>query len=190
MNTVTEPTAGASARRAAPARPRHPRSAAGYPPGAVHAQIDSPIGKLDLVVDDAGRLLRIAFASDEEAFGHLPHAPDRFAAITGQLTQYFAGTRQRFDLALAPQGTPFQQRVWQGLLTIPFGETLSYGQLAARLGDGAHARAVGTANGRNPIPIVIPCHRVIGADGSLTGYGGGLERKRQLLALEGAHWRE
>ena len=150
----------------------------------------SPVGKLDIVVDAQGRLLRIAFEAEGEAFEQLEPGGDAVAPVVGQLTEYFAGERQHFDLEVAPEGSAFQQRVWAGLLTIPFGETLSYGQLAARLGDGAHARAVGTANGRNPIPIVIPCHRVIGADGSLTGYGGGLDRKRHLLAVEGASWRE
>ena len=89
-----------------------------------------------------------------------------------------------FDLPLAPRGTPFQQRVWAALCDIPYGGTLSYGQLAARLGAPSAARAVGLANGRNPVSIIVPCHRVVGADGSLTGYGGGLDRKRRLLAFE------
>jgi O-6-methylguanine DNA methyltransferase len=105
-------------------------------------------------------------------------------AAAEQLDQYFAGARRRFDLPLDLPGTPFQQRVWQALSEIPFGETLSYGQLAARIGKPGAARAVGLANNRNPISIIVPCHRVIGADGSLTGYGGGLDRKRWLLAHE------
>ena len=101
-----------------------------------------------------------------------------------QLDEYFAGTRREFDLPLAPDGTPFQLRVWQALQTIPYGGTWSYRELAAAVGNVQAVRAVGLANGRNPLPIVIPCHRVIGSDGSLTGYGGGLPTKRSLLALE------
>ena len=101
-----------------------------------------------------------------------------------QLRAYFAGELREFELPLAPEGTPFQQRVWRALCDIPFGETVSYGELARRIGQPTASRAVGLANGRNPISIVVPCHRVIGADGSLTGYGGGLARKRWLLAHE------
>jgi len=102
-----------------------------------------------------------------------------------QLNEYFHGGRKSFDLPLAPEGTPFQQAVWKELLRIPFGQTRSYGDVAKRLGRPTLTRAVGAANGANPIPIIIPCHRVIGADGSLTGYGGGLEIKSKLLAHEG-----
>ena len=102
-----------------------------------------------------------------------------------QLADYFAGTRRAFDLPLAPRGTGFQQVVWRALLAIPYGETCSYGELARAIGRPAASRAVGAANGRNPIAIVIPCHRVIGADGSMTGYGGGLPTKKWLLAHEG-----
>jgi methylated-DNA-[protein]-cysteine S-methyltransferase len=101
-----------------------------------------------------------------------------------QLQAYFAGELRGFELPLAAEGTPFQQRVWRALCDIPYGETISYGELARRIGQPAAARAVGLANGQNPIAIVVPCHRVIGANGSLTGYGGGLERKRWLLAHE------
>jgi methylated-DNA-[protein]-cysteine S-methyltransferase len=101
-----------------------------------------------------------------------------------QLAEYFAGRRQTFDLALRMEGTPFQRRVWQELVRIPYGTTITYAQLAARIGQPTAARAVGLANGRNPIGIVVPCHRVIGADGTLVGYGGGLENKRFLLELE------
>ena len=109
-----------------------------------------------------------------------------FKAVIEQLHQYFERKRTRFELPLAPQGTPFQQRVWAALLEIPFGVTISYGELASRLGDPKASRAVGLANGRNPISIIVPCHRVIGANGNLTGYGGGLDRKEWLLRLEGA----
>ncbi|MQA91051.1 MAG: methylated-DNA--[protein]-cysteine S-methyltransferase [Gemmatimonas sp.] len=102
-----------------------------------------------------------------------------------QLIAYFTGGLSEFTLPLATRGTPFQMRVWEGLRSIPYGQTISYGELAHRIGDPKAVRAVGSANGRNPLPIVLPCHRVIGADGSLTGYGGGLDRKRTLLELEG-----
>jgi methylated-DNA-[protein]-cysteine S-methyltransferase len=101
-----------------------------------------------------------------------------------QLEAYFAGELREFDLPLAPEGSEFQLRVWEQLRAIPYGETISYGELARRVGDPAAARAVGLANGRNPLPVIVPCHRVIGADGALTGFGGGLERKRRLLELE------
>jgi methylated-DNA-[protein]-cysteine S-methyltransferase len=104
--------------------------------------------------------------------------------VTQQLREYFAGTRRQFDLVLAPQGTTFQQTVWRALQDIPYGETTSYGELARRIGDVKATRAVGLANGANPIAIVIPCHRVIGAGGALTGFGGGLPTKRALLDLE------
>jgi methylated-DNA-[protein]-cysteine S-methyltransferase len=107
-----------------------------------------------------------------------------FAAAREQLAEYFAGERREFTLPLALEGTPFRQRVWDALHTIPYGETRSYGQIARQIGRPDRARAVGTANGSNPVSIVVPCHRVIGADGSLTGYGGGLDRKRHLLDLE------
>jgi methylated-DNA-[protein]-cysteine S-methyltransferase len=107
-----------------------------------------------------------------------------------QLAEYFAGARRVFDLPLAPRGTAFQCDVWTTLATIPFGETISYAQLASRVGKPTAVRAVGAANGRNPLPIVLPCHRVIGADGSLTGFGGGLPTKQFLLQLEGALPRE
>jgi methylated-DNA-[protein]-cysteine S-methyltransferase len=110
--------------------------------------------------------------------------PEAFQDATDQLREYFAGQRRRFELSLAPAGTPFQQRVWHGLMEIPYGETISYAELALRIGLPRATRAVGAANGSNPLPIVIPCHRVIGADGRLTGYGGGVAIKARLLALE------
>jgi O-6-methylguanine DNA methyltransferase len=106
-------------------------------------------------------------------------------AAAAQLEEYFQGKRKTFDLPLTPRGTAFQQRVWQTLCQIPFGATWSYGQLARAVGNPAASRAVGLANGKNPLPIVIPCHRVIGANGRLTGFGGGLPTKAALLALEG-----
>ena len=107
-----------------------------------------------------------------------------FEAAIAELREYFAGERRTFTVPLAPAGTPFQLRVWRALLEIPYGETTSYGELAQRLGQPTASRAVGLANGSNPIPVIIPCHRVIGANGSLTGYGGGLPIKQRLLALE------
>lgn len=151
-----------------------------------YSVVPSPLGELRIVVDDAGRLVRL----DMLPFAPLPLDSVRDAALCSevalQLQQYFAGERREFTLALAPRGTAFQQRAWQALLQIPFGESCSYAAQAARLGNGKAARAVGTANGRNPIAIVVPCHRVVGADGSLTGYAGGVERKRWLLAHERA----
>jgi methylated-DNA-[protein]-cysteine S-methyltransferase len=111
-------------------------------------------------------------------------ADEPFAAAARQLAAYFAGQLTRFSLPLSPRGTEFQRQVWAALQEIPYGQTVTYGQLAADLGRPAASRAVGLANGRNPVSIVVPCHRVIGSDGSLTGYGGGLDRKRYLLDLE------
>ena len=110
-----------------------------------------------------------------------------FSQVKRQLEEYFAGTRTSFDLPIQPEGTEFQRRVWNVLLEIPYGTTISYLELARRIGDEKAARAVGLANGLNPISIIVPCHRVIGADGSLTGYGGGIERKRWLLQHEAKH---
>ena len=112
------------------------------------------------------------------------HDDAGFGDVVSQLGEYFEGRRRQFDLPLAPAGTPFQQRVWSALLDIPYGETISYGELASRIGQKSASRAVGLANGSNPLPIVIPCHRVIGANGKLTGYGGGLPIKERLLAHE------
>jgi methylated-DNA-[protein]-cysteine S-methyltransferase len=107
-----------------------------------------------------------------------------FAVIAHQLEEYFAGSRRTFEVPLALAGSPFEQRVWDALLEVPYGTTVSYGEIARRIGEPTAARAVGIANGRNPVAVIVPCHRVIGADGGLTGYGGGLERKRFLLDLE------
>jgi len=143
--------------------------------------ISSPVGPLAVTVADDGAVTRIDFGT-----GAVSDDP-RLQTVVAQLREYFAGERTDFDLPLRPDGgSPFERRVWQALLEIPYGETVSYGQIAARIGHPGKARAVGRANGRNPIAIVCPCHRVIGSDGSLTGYGGGLDRKRVLLALEGA----
>jgi methylated-DNA-[protein]-cysteine S-methyltransferase len=113
-----------------------------------------------------------------------------FVAVCEQLTEYFAGKLQEFDVRLAPEGTEFQKRVWHELCRIPYGTSISYGELARRIGQPAASRAVGRANGQNPISIIVPCHRVIGADGTLTGYGGGIERKQWLLDHEAANSRD
>lgn len=152
----------------------------------VHTLIDSPIGTLTLVAAE-GILTGLYMDLQrhrplEETFG----APDptAFTEVVRQLTEYFAGRRTEFELPVGLAGTAFQRTVWAALRDIPYGETVSYGQLAQRIGRPAAARAVGLANGRNPIGIVVPCHRVVGAAGSLTGYGGGLQRKQYLLELE------
>ena len=148
-----------------------------------HAIVDSPIGELLLLGDDDGTLCGLRMAPFERPPGSEPD-DGALAAAAQQLGEYFAGERRAFDLPLAMGGTPFQCEVWEQLRAIPYGETISYGELARRVGRPDAMRAVGAANGRNPIAVIVPCHRVIGADGSLTGYGGGLERKRALLELE------
>jgi methylated-DNA-[protein]-cysteine S-methyltransferase len=164
----------------------------------IYGFLDSPVGRLLLARDTAGVRL-IHFNGPVKAGPYVRNRTrpaagwerhDRaFADVTAQLTEYFEGRRRLFELPLAPEGTPFQLRVWNALLEIPYGETTSYGELAARIGDRSASRAVGLANGSNPLPIVIPCHRVIGSNGKLTGYGGGLAVKQQLLVLErGALW--
>ena len=143
----------------------------------------SPIGPLTIVTSETD-LIEIRFQNGREMSGH--SAADTVLEETiRQLDAYFSGSLREFDLPLDPQGTEFQLEVWSALRDIPYGQTASYGDVARRIGRPDAVRAVGAANGQNPIPIVIPCHRVIGADGSLTGYGGGLEIKRALLALEG-----
>ncbi len=141
----------------------------------------SPVGDILLRAGEDGRLTELYLRHDET---EAPAGDGPFDAVREQLDAYFAGELEEFHLPLAAHGTPFQLRVWNELTRIPFGETISYSELARRLGDPKLVRAVGLANGRNPISIVIPCHRVIGADGSLVGYGGGLERKRWLLEHE------
>ncbi|HWM04415.1 MAG TPA: methylated-DNA--[protein]-cysteine S-methyltransferase [Actinophytocola sp.] len=149
-----------------------------------HTVIDSPIGPLTLVGSD-GALTGLYMAEHRYApseFG--TRADDTLPAAAEQLAAYFAGELRDFDLTLAPRGTPFQQRVWAALREVPYGETVTYGELAATIGRPSASRAVGHANGHNPISIVVPCHRVVGSAGNLTGYGGGLPRKRFLLDLE------
>ena len=146
--------------------------------------LPTPIGELVLTADPDGALTRL----------HLPnHPPDTtgwerddalLEPARRQLAEYFAGERTEFDLPLRPVGAPFQLRVWEALMTIPYGETASYGEIAREIGHPTAFRAVGAANGQNPIAIIVPCHRVIGSNGALTGYGGGLPAKRALLDLE------
>lgn len=152
----------------------------------VYTMIESPLGPLLLAANDRGLCL-ISFAASERAT--VPQAgwiqdESPFTKTIRQLRAYFAGELREFDVRLCLEGTDFQMRVWKSLCAIPFGQTLSYGQLAHRLGQPKAARAVGLANGSNPIPIIVPCHRVIGASGKLTGYGGGLDIKQKLLRLE------
>lgn len=149
--------------------------------------LSTPIGPLTIVGDE-GRLASIGFPAGRNAVpldAAWRRADGAFVHVATQLAEYFAGTRRTFDLPLAPHGTLFQQRVWSALQTIPWGTTWSYRQLALAIGNERAVRAVGLANGANPLPIVIPCHRVIGSDGSLTGFGGGLPTKAWLLTHEG-----
>jgi methylated-DNA-[protein]-cysteine S-methyltransferase len=149
------------------------------------AHVESPVGELLVTVDPAGRLTRLRFPSrTPRQPTDWVHDEAPFAELRRQLGAYFAGELEDFQLELAPSGTPFQLDVWRALCAIPYGATTSYGDIARAVGQPGAARAVGGANNRNPIAIVVPCHRVIGASGSLTGYGGGLDRKRLLLELE------
>jgi methylated-DNA-[protein]-cysteine S-methyltransferase len=157
----------------------------------LYARVPSPLGEL-LLIGDGARLHGL-YMQD----GNRPMAvdsawacePEAFASVIGQLAEYFAGERFEFELDLQARGTAFQERVWGALRGIPYGETMSYGELARHLGKPSASRAVGLANGRNPISVIIPCHRVLGSDGSLTGFGGGLSNKRLLLELEAARAR-
>jgi len=152
-----------------------------------YCTLESPLGELLLAGD--GESLHVLHM--QEGRGPIRARPgwirsdEAFTRVREQLGEYFEGCRRSFDVALEPAGSPFELAVWRALCEIPYGETISYGELAARIGRPGAARAVGVANARNPIAVIIPCHRVIGADGGLTGYGGGLERKRLLLELEG-----
>ena len=164
----------------------------------IHTVVDSPLGPLTLVADDEGRLAGLYMQAQryrpaEERFGAAvevgagPGATPAEAVLVrtaDQLEEYFAGTRQALDVPRAPLGTPFQRSVWDVLARIPYGETRTYRQVADELGRPAAVRAVGAAIGRNPVCVVVPCHRVIGTGGALTGYAGGLARKQLLLALE------
>ncbi|NMO93787.1 methylated-DNA--[protein]-cysteine S-methyltransferase [Actinomycetospora sp. TBRC 11914] len=153
-----------------------------------HSVMDSPVGPLTLRTDD-GVLSGLYMV--EHRHGPSPEAlgervADAAPAAREQLVAYFAGELREFDVEVVLRGTPFQQRVWAALREIPYGETCSYGELAAAIGSPTAVRAAGLANGKNPVSIIVPCHRVVGANGSLTGYGGGTDRKHALLTLEGA----
>ena len=152
-----------------------------------HRVIESPLGPILLSADASDRLTGVTLgpAQDRPSRAHARHTPGRVLDdVAVQLGEYFEGRRTRFDVPLAMAGSPFQRQVWAQLQQIPFGSTVNYGRLAAALGRPGAARAVGRANATNPIAIIVPCHRVIGASGQLTGYGGGLEAKRRLLELE------
>jgi methylated-DNA-[protein]-cysteine S-methyltransferase len=148
----------------------------------IHTHIHTPLDPVLAVGDDDGRLAGLWF--DRPAPAGSRRDDEAFAALRDQIGAYFAGEPVAFDVPLALAGTPWQREVWQALQAIPYGETMSYGELAARLGRPSAARAVGAANGRNPVSVIVPCHRLIGASGALTGYLGGIERKRWLIDHE------
>ena len=148
----------------------------------MEAIINSPLGNL-LLVEEDNHLIELSFIEDNAS--PLPDNEVLLAAKT-QLDEYFTSKRKDFTIAIKPKGTEFQQKVWQELLLIPYGTTISYQEVANRLGDPKCIRAAATANGKNPLAIIIPCHRVIGAGGEMTGYAGGIKRKKELLSLEGA----
>lgn len=151
-----------------------------------YTNIDSPVGGLRLVAEELG-LRTVWFLrgrKNEDPEKDWKEDAAFFIDVIRQLRSYFAGELKEFEIPLLLEGTEFQKRVWKSLQTIPYGETISYGELAKRIGDPKAVRAVGAANGQNPIPIIVPCHRVIGSNGSLTGFGGGLENKKKLLELE------
>lgn len=155
-----------------------------------YAHIDTPVGQAALTADRDGALVEFYFLNEDSLKpklglpGVATLAPERLREAETQIGEYFAGARKTFDVPVRPAGTPFQQKVWRALLDIPYGETISYQQLAITVGDINAMRAVGAANGKNPVSLVIPCHRVIGKNGSLTGYGGGLPLKKWLLEFE------
>jgi methylated-DNA-[protein]-cysteine S-methyltransferase len=152
----------------------------------LYCTVESPIGELLLAGD--GETLQMLHMQQGRKPGRIDpgwtRSEEPFASVRGQLEEYFRGHRRSFDVPLKPVGTPFELEVWGALQEIPYGETVSYGHIATRIGRPDAPRAVGAANGRNPIAVIVPCHRVIGANGNLTGYGGGIERKRLLLELE------
>ena len=187
LATETEPAAGARI------QPRNRRAVPSAEPASptYFDIIASPIGDLYITARDGAitGLHMGAPRGGEEAVGRWNREPRMLAAARAQLEAYLAGELTTFDLALSSKGTPFQQQVWAELRKIPYGETISYVELATRVGNPKAMRAVGAANGRNPIAIIVPCHRVIGANGSMTGFGGGIERKVWLLRHEAAHAR-
>jgi methylated-DNA-[protein]-cysteine S-methyltransferase len=154
-----------------------------------YSYVESPLGDLLVTRDDYGLngLCLPTGRYRQRVHDEWERDDDAFDDVRRELDEYFAGTLQDFTVPLSPRGSTFQKQVWQALSEIPYGETTSYGKVAASIGHPDGARAVGVANGQNPIPIIVPCHRVIGADGSLTGYGGGLDAKRWLLDHEARH---
>jgi methylated-DNA-[protein]-cysteine S-methyltransferase len=189
MSGIRQPDAGARARLTVSihdAGPPDKDSDMSY----VYRMLESPIGTLRLIASDRG-IAAVLWAHEDaipQRYGTVAQAPEHPVLNQAQqeLEEYFAGSRQQFTVPLDLGGTEFQSAVWNALRTIPFGQTRSYGDIAGQIGREKAVRAVGTANGRNPIPILVPCHRVIGADGTLTGFAGGLEVKARLLALESA----
>ncbi len=165
-----------------------------------YRHLDSPIGGLGLLVDEQQKVVRVAFLKkgqvarsylqDCHPAAELIESKESTAELAKQLTEYLEGKRQTFELELEPEGSELQKEVWRQLLAIPRGETRSYGQIAEAIGSPGAARAVGRANATNPIPVIVPCHRVIGSNGKLTGFGGGLPMKKQLLRLEGVEVQE
>ena len=149
-----------------------------------YSTLTTPIGELLLIADSDGALTAVHLPGRHGSTAGMQRDDALLEPARRQLAEYFAGERRDFDLPLRPEGAPFQLQVWDKLKAIPYGETVSYGEIARELGHPTASRAVGAANGRNPIAIVVPCHRVIGANGSLTGYAGGLDQKRALLDLE------
>ena len=156
-------------------------------------RLPSPLGEMLLVANPDGTALTGLYLVKQKYFpaqavqwDEVPQLP-LFRSAAAQLREYFAGARKAFDLPLAPAGTPFQRQVWAAIAAVPFAATITYGELAARCGRPSAVRAAGAATGRNPLTIVIPCHRIVGRGGALTGYAGGLDRKRTLLALEAEH---
>lgn len=155
-----------------------------------YAHIDTPVGRAALTANADGALVEFYFLNEDSlkpilgVEGVATHEPERLKDAARQIDDFFARRRKTFDIPVNPKGTPFQKKVWRALLDIPFGETVSYQQLAITVGDINAMRAVGAANGKNPVSLIIPCHRVIGKNGSLTGYGGGLPLKKWLLEFE------
>jgi methylated-DNA-[protein]-cysteine S-methyltransferase len=150
-------------------------------------RLESPIGSIEVMVNEGGAVVSVSFVDEPmPEVGETGHA---CAQAVRQLEEYLSGERRRFELELEPEGTEFEYRVWSAVQRIPFGATDTYGEIARRLGEPDAARAVGHANARNPIAIIVPCHRVIGSDGDLTGYAGGLDRKKWLLDMESGQTR-
>ena len=174
---------------AIPHRKAVPAKSHARPDAASYCVMRSPVGRI-LLAGNARALTHLSFQDGRHPIDPDPrwtYSAKPFQQPIRQLKEYFSGKRKTFTIKLAPRGTPFQQRVWRALQSIPYGRTLSYGQIAKAIGKPKAARAVGAANGQNPVSIIVPCHRVIGSNGTLVGYGGGLSIKEALLAHEGTH---